>query len=255
MNLARSLGGETERLAGHDLSGRNPRLRPAREHHADRGRTLARRHVASARRPFAIGCNAAPRRTHRRPRRDRRRQERSASPVEPPWLAALRLRTGGLPIGFAAAVLSVAGAVGLGELLTLWISLPNVSMIFLTAVLVCAAWFGVRAAIAAAILSFFAYDFFFIPPLYEFTIAEPQEFFALSIFLIVAFWLAGSRAARAIRSGSRARALARRDRCSNFRESFRARSRSATYSKPRPSMPTKRSAPGGSSCCCPRRPN
>ena len=74
------------------------------------------------------------------------------------------------------------------------ISLPNLSMIFLTAVLFCAARFGLRSAIAAAILSFFAYDFFFIPPFYMFTIAEPQEFFALGIFLIVAFlvgWLAG----------------------------------------------------------------
>ena len=107
--------------------------------------------------------------------------ESEALPVAPPWLGPLQaFAQRGLPIGFAAAVLSVAGAVGLGELLTLWISLPNVSMVFLTAVLVCAAWFGVRSAIAAALLSFFAYDFFFIPPLYEFTIAEPQEFFALS---------------------------------------------------------------------------
>jgi two-component system sensor histidine kinase KdpD len=67
-------------------------------------------------------------------------------------------------------------------------------MIFLTAVLCCAAWLGLRAAIAAAVLSFFAYDFFFIPPLFAFTIAEPQEFFALGIFLFVASlvgWLAG----------------------------------------------------------------
>ena len=99
-----------------------------------------------------------------------------------------------LSIGLLAAIVSVAAAVGIGELLTLVISLPNVSMIFLTAVLFCAVQFGLRSAIAAAILSFFAYDFFFIPPLYMFTIAEPQEFFALGIFLIVAFlvgWLAG----------------------------------------------------------------
>ena len=48
--------------------------------------------------------------------------------------------------------------------------------------------------VAAAILSFLADDFFFIPPLYQFTIAEPQEFFSLVVFLAVAAfagWLAG----------------------------------------------------------------
>jgi two-component system sensor histidine kinase KdpD len=44
------------------------------------------------------------------------------------------------------------------------------------------------------VLSFFADDFFFIPPLYQFTIAEPQEFFSLVVFVIAASlagWLAG----------------------------------------------------------------
>ena len=62
-------------------------------------------------------------------------------------------------------------------------------------------WFGVRSAIVAAVLSFLAYDFFFIPPLYEFTIAEPQEFFALVIFLIVAVSRRLARRPRA-RSGA-----------------------------------------------------
>jgi two-component system, OmpR family, sensor histidine kinase KdpD len=67
-------------------------------------------------------------------------------------------------------------------------------MIFLAAVSISAVQFGVRPAIAAAILSFFADDFFFIPPLYQFTIAEPQEFFSLIVFVAVAAltgWLAG----------------------------------------------------------------
>ena len=35
-------------------------------------------------------------------------------------------------------------------------------------------------------LSFLAYNFFFIEPLYTFTVAEPHELFALVIFLAVA---------------------------------------------------------------------
>ena len=82
-------------------------------------------------------------------------------------------------------------------------------MIFLTAVLVSAVWFGVRAAIFASVLSFLAYDFFFIPPLYQFTIAEPQEFFALAIFLAAAIfvgWLAGRARDQERRANESARA-------------------------------------------------
>ncbi len=192
LNLARSLGGETARLAGHDLPAEilayaqreNITQIVVGRSRAGMLRRLAGRSLSDAllRRAELVSVHVVTGET-----------KGEANPARTPWLARFKLRSG-LPVGFAAAVLSVAGAVGLGQLLTLWISLPNVSMIFLTAVLVCAAWFGVRAAILAAILSFLAYDFFFIPPLYQFTIAEPQEFFALTIFLIVAFlggWLAG----------------------------------------------------------------
>ena len=97
-----------------------------------------------------------------------------------------RLRSLSLARGVGAAALSVAAAVGAGQLLDRWLHLPNLSMIFLVAVIFCAVRFGVWSAIAAAVLSFFAFDFFFVPPLYQFTISEPQEFFALLVFLVVA---------------------------------------------------------------------
>ena len=90
---------------------------------------------------------------------------------------------------------SVALAVGIGEVLTLWLKLPNLSMIFLTAVLFCAVTLGLRAAVVASLLSFFAYNFFFIEPIYTFSIAEPHELFALMIFLAVAI-LTGSLTGR-----------------------------------------------------------
>ena len=64
--------------------------------------------------------------------------------------------------------------------------IPNLSMVFLLAVLVTAMSFGIWPAIFASVLSFLAYNFFFIPPLYTFTIAEPYELLALVIFLVVA---------------------------------------------------------------------
>jgi two-component system sensor histidine kinase KdpD len=101
----------------------------------------------------------------------------------------------GLAVEFVAALASVASAVAVGELLTALLPLPNLSMIFLTAVLFSGGLFGTRAAVIASFASFAAYNFFFIPPLYTFTIAQPQELFALLIFLAVAV-LTGSLAGR-----------------------------------------------------------
>ena len=105
------------------------------------------------------------------------------------------LAAGGLASSSPARSSPVACAVVVGEALTAMLQLPNLSMIFLTAVLFCAVRFGTRAAVIAALASFFAYNFFFIEPLYTFTIAEPQELFALLIFLAVAV-LTGSLAGR-----------------------------------------------------------
>jgi two-component system sensor histidine kinase KdpD len=94
------------------------------------------------------------------------------------------------------AVASVAITVGVGQLLDRWLSLPNLSMIFLVPVVLCAAWFGLWSAIVVAVLSFFACDFFFVEPLYHLTISEPHEFVALLVFLVVAV-ITGMLASRA----------------------------------------------------------
>ena len=93
--------------------------------------------------------------------------------------------------GVLLALGSVTMAVLVGLFVRRHLQLPNLSMIFLAAVLVCAVSIGVWPAILAAILSFLAYNFFFIPPLYTFTVAEPHEFFALLIFLLVAVLTGG----------------------------------------------------------------
>ncbi|MBV8768759.1 MAG: sensor histidine kinase KdpD, partial [Hyphomicrobiales bacterium] len=87
--------------------------------------------------------------------------------------------------------LSVAVAVAVGMIASHFLVLPNLSMIFLTAVLFCAVTYGAGSAILAAVLSFFAYNFFFIEPIYTLTVAEPHELFALLIFLLVAVLTGG----------------------------------------------------------------
>lgn len=92
----------------------------------------------------------------------------------------------GLPLDLSLAVLATTGVVAIGLALAAVMELPNLSMIFLAGVLICGTFRGTRAAVAAALLSFLAYNFFFIEPLHTFSIARPHEFLALVIFLIVA---------------------------------------------------------------------
>jgi two-component system sensor histidine kinase KdpD len=86
--------------------------------------------------------------------------------------------------------LAVAAAVLAGTGLGLVTPLPNVAILFLLAVVVCAIRFGVASAVSASIISFLAYNFFFIEPLYTFTVAKPYELVALFVFLIVAIMTA-----------------------------------------------------------------
>jgi two-component system sensor histidine kinase KdpD len=91
----------------------------------------------------------------------------------------------------AAVSLAVVGGMALQTVA----ELPNLAMVFLLAVLLCAFRFGMWSAIAASVLSFLAYNFFFIEPRYTLTVAEPHELFSLLIFLIVA-GVTGSLAGR-----------------------------------------------------------
>jgi two-component system, OmpR family, sensor histidine kinase KdpD len=109
----------------------------------------------------------------------------SEAPAKRPifrWPSTLRPN----PWHFLFAAFAVAAALAVGKVLTTLTPIPNLSMVFLLAVLVTAMNVGMWPAIFASVLSFLAYNFFFIPPLYTFTIAEPYELLALVIFLVVA---------------------------------------------------------------------
>jgi two-component system sensor histidine kinase KdpD len=99
------------------------------------------------------------------------------------------------PMALVAAVAAVAMAVLVGAGLERVAQLPNMSLVFLLAVLACGMTLGTVSAIVASGLSFLAYNFFFIAPRYTFTVAEPHELLALSVFLVVAF-VTGSLAGR-----------------------------------------------------------
>ncbi|ALN73490.1 sensor histidine kinase KdpD [Aureimonas sp. AU20] len=88
--------------------------------------------------------------------------------------------------GYGAALASVATATLAGSQIVRFVPLPNLSMLYLLAVLVPAFFHGVWPAIFASFLSFATYNFFFIEPTGSFTVARPHELLALAIFLIIA---------------------------------------------------------------------
>ncbi len=57
---------------------------------------------------------------------------------------------------------------------------------FLLAVLVVSAAWGLRCAIFLSVVATLAYNFFFLPPIGTFTIADPQNWIALFTFLLTA---------------------------------------------------------------------
>jgi two-component system sensor histidine kinase KdpD len=62
----------------------------------------------------------------------------------------------------------------------------TVGFTFLLAILVVSANWGLRYALFMAVVATLAYNYFFLPPLLHFTIADPQNWVALVVFLITA---------------------------------------------------------------------
>jgi two-component system sensor histidine kinase KdpD len=88
--------------------------------------------------------------------------------------------------GYPLSITTVGLAAVLATLLRTFLALPNLSLVFLTAVLFSAVSWGLGPSILAAILSMMAYDFFFVDPVHTFTISDPQDILALIVFLMAA---------------------------------------------------------------------
>jgi two-component system sensor histidine kinase KdpD len=62
----------------------------------------------------------------------------------------------------------------------------SISLVYLVVVLALASTRGLYAAVFASLVAFLSFDFFLVPPLYTFTVASPEEWLALFIFLCAA---------------------------------------------------------------------
>ncbi len=93
------------------------------------------------------------------------------------------------------ALLATLVATGAALVLSRYLALPNISLVFLTAVLMVAVRSSLGPSLACAGLSFLFYNFLFIPPTFTFIVARQEDVLTLLFFLLMAV-LAGNLASR-----------------------------------------------------------
>jgi two-component system sensor histidine kinase KdpD len=92
----------------------------------------------------------------------------------------------GSPIGYVVSALLVAAFTLLAVAVHSFGGLTNVALLYLVPVLVSASLYNARTGVFTGILSALAYNFFFLPPLYTFTIADPENVLTVVGFIVVA---------------------------------------------------------------------
>ena len=111
----------------------------------------------------------------------------------------------------AGSVGAVAGITALYALL-LHVNPTTVALSYLVAILLLATGWGIAEATTASVVAMLCFNFFFLPPVGTFTIADPQNWVALVAFLvtaIVASQLSGRARQREIEALARQRDLER----------------------------------------------
>ncbi|KPF45121.1 sensor histidine kinase KdpD [Rhizobium sp. AAP43] len=188
--LAEQLGAETRRIIGNDFV--EEILKLARREHAtqivigtrkrSRWQKLFSRSLPDAlsRKASGLGIHIVT--------PDNANRERRHTAFELPRLAVIQHAS-------VTALGLVALTTLLGKGIDAFVELPNISLLFLLAVLGASVIGGYAAAFLAAAFSALAYNFFFIDPVHTFTIAAPHEVFAVFVFLAVAM-IAGGFASR-----------------------------------------------------------
>lgn len=74
----------------------------------------------------------------------------------------------------------------IGKLLPPLFDLVNIALLYLLPVLISAAYWGRGPSFVASFLGVLAFDFFFVPPIYSFTVTDLQYLFTFAVYLLVA---------------------------------------------------------------------
>jgi two-component system sensor histidine kinase KdpD len=114
------------------------------------------------------------------------------------------------PGPYAVALAAVGGALAVGLAIKPALGIENVDLIFLTAIVGVAARYGLWPSLAATVAASLCYNFYFLPPLYKFTIADPTNVLAFALFTVLALVvsnLAGRARLQTVTALQRARSV------------------------------------------------
>ena len=106
-------------------------------------------------------------------------------------------RSGERLSGYLVALALVAAFTGLAVAVHSLGGLTNVALVYLIPVLAAASRYGWRTGVFAGVVSSLAYNFFFLPPIYTFTIQDPENL--LTVFVFIAVAVVTSRLASRVR--------------------------------------------------------
>ncbi|MGO4714254.1 DUF4118 domain-containing protein [Bradyrhizobium sp. 2TAF24] len=90
------------------------------------------------------------------------------------------------PWPYAMALVMVLIALGVGLLIQPLMGIENIDLVFLTAVVATAVRYGLFPSLLASLAASLCYNFFFLPPIYTFTITDPTNVVAFFFFMLIA---------------------------------------------------------------------
>ena len=94
-------------------------------------------------------------------------------------------------VGLVAGALAVIVVTAAIELVDNFIPVLSLGVLYLFAVLPVALVWGTLVAVPVAVASMLAFNFFFLPPLYSFTLADRQNWSALAVYIVTAVVVGG----------------------------------------------------------------
>ena len=89
-------------------------------------------------------------------------------------------------IPYLVATAAIAVALCIDELIHPIVGIENVDLVFMTAIVAIAVRYGLLPSLFASVIASLCYNFFFLPPIYTFTITDPTNIAALLIFIVMA---------------------------------------------------------------------
>ena len=90
------------------------------------------------------------------------------------------------PRPYIVTLIAVAAATGIGRLIQPVVGIENIDLIFMSVVVIIAVRYGLWPSLVASIVASLCYNFFFLPPIYTFTITDPTNVAAFFFFTLMA---------------------------------------------------------------------